>query len=399
MSHFTRPAPTRARRLRRWGAVLLLALAAAAPAEDGVTDTEVAIGQCAALDGPAAGLGTGVNKGLRASFDELNAKGGVAGRRLRLVAIDDGYDPQRCLDGTLRLIEDDKVFALAGYVGTPTAKKVAPLLEETQVPVVGLFTGAMFLRQPVQRQVFNIRASYNDETDALIEHLTKVQRAARVAVFYQNDAFGRSGLSGTEKALQKRGMQVVAKGSFERNTLEVAEGLARIAEAKPDAVVMVGPYRPVAAFTTQARAAGLTAALGTISFVGTENLIKELGPAADGIVISQVVPPPTEAAVPLVRDFQAALRSSFPDASPTYVSLEGYVYGRVLALALERAGRDLRRERLVEALEGLTSADLGGLQVSFGKTNHQASNQVFLTKVVAGKAQTIAAGATATDTH
>lgn len=358
-------------------------------AETGVTDSEVVLGQCAALDGPAAGLGTGMNIGVKAYVDEVNAKGGIAGKKIKLVAKTDGYEPDNCVDCTLNMIDNEKVFALVGYVGTPTAKAALPVVQEMKVPLVGLFTGAGLLRTPVSRYVINVRASYDDETEALVERLTQDLGIKKIAVFYQDDAFGLAGLSGTEKALKKRGMQVACKGNFARNTEAVKAGLAEIMAGKPEAVVMVGPYKPIAAFVKEAKTSGLTAALCTISFVGTENLIKELGAAANGIIISQVVPSPDDTSIPVVKDFQTALKSSFPNESPSYVKLEGYVSAKVLGKGMEKAGAGLTREGLIDALESMSNVDLGGISVSFGKDNHQGLNKVFMTQVGDGKAKPV----------
>lgn len=370
-------------------AAILLAAAAALPAVDGVTDTTVLVGQACALDGPAKGLGTGMNLGLKAAIAEANAGGGIAGRQLELIAIDDGYDPDKCIDATGRLIEEKKVFCLSGYVGTPTAKAALPIATDAKVPVVGLFTGAGFLRNPPQKLVFNVRASYDDETELLVERFTADLGAKRIAVFYQNDSFGQAGLSGTEKALKKRGLELAGKGTFERNTVAVKTGLAAVIEAKPDAVVMVGPYKPVAAFVKEAHAAGLQVPMATISFVGTENLIAELAAESEGVVISQVVPSPGDESVAVVKAYRAALAKADAAAKPSYVSLEGYVTGRVLLLGIEKAGKELTRDGLVAALEGLQDADLGGLKVSFGPQRRQALSQVWLTRVHAGVAATI----------
>ncbi len=361
----------------------------AAPADHGIQDNEILIGQCAALTGPAKGLGTGMNIGLKAAFDEANAKGGIHGRQIRFLADDDGYEPDKCVDCTGKMIEDKGVFALAGYVGTPTAKVAAPMVEEYKIPLVGLFTGAMLLRDPVQRYVINIRASYDDEAEALVEHLTKSRAFQKIAVFYQNDSFGFSVLSGVEKALTRRKLALVAKGSFERNTLDVKGGLAAVMAGTPDAVVIVGPYQPSATFVRAAREAGLKAQFATISFVGTESLIAELGTAAEGMLISQVVPSPTDGTLALSRDYQNALKKSAPAASPSYVSLEGYVGGRVLVAALDLAGKDLSREKLIDAFQGMSHLDLGGMVFSFSPTNHQGSNTVYVTTVKDGKAQLI----------
>ncbi|MDP3028050.1 MAG: ABC transporter substrate-binding protein [Deltaproteobacteria bacterium] len=331
-------------------------------AEDGVTDSEVVIGQCAALEGPAAGLGTGMNVGMKACLDEVNAKGGINGRKIRFIAGNDGYEPDKTVDCTLNMIENEKVFALAGYVGTPTAKAALPIVQEMKVPLVGLFTGAGLLRNPVSRYIINIRASYDDETEALVERIVSDLGIKDIAVFYQDDSFGLAGLSGTEKALKKRGLKVAATGTFARNTEAVKGGLASVMAAKPGAVVMVG----------------------------TENLIKESGDAANGIIISQVVPSPDDTSVPVVRDFQAALKKSFPNETPSYVRLEGYVTARVLTTALEKAGAALTREGLIDTIESMSNVDIGGLSVSFSKDNHQGLNKVYVTQVGGGKAKPVA---------
>jgi ABC-type branched-subunit amino acid transport system substrate-binding protein len=359
------------------------------PADDGVKPTEILIGQCAALSGPAAGLGTGVQLGLKAALDEVNEKGGVGGRKIILKSLDDAYEPEKCVECTGKLIEEEKVFALAGYVGTPTTKVAVPIVQESKVPLIGAFTGAMLLRDPVQRYVFNIRASYDDETESLVQYLTS-QGVKKIAVFYQNDSFGQAGLSGVEKALAKRKMSMAGKGSFERNTLAVKTGLVAVMTAEPDAIIMVGPYKPTAEFVRQAHAAGLKSSLATISFVGTENLIADLGADSEGLLISQVVPPPSDPAIRLTREYLAALKKSAPSASPSYVSYEGYVNGRSLIVALEKAGPSLTREKLVEALDGISNLDLGGMKLSFSPQSHQASNAVFLTRVKAGKAEPLA---------
>jgi len=357
-------------------------------AAEGVTDTSIKIGQAAALTGPAAGLGMGMQQGLQACFTQVNAAGGVNGRKLELVSIDDAYDPDQAVEATTKLIKEDKVFCLAGYVGTPTAKVVMPIVSEAKVPIVGLFTGAMLLRQPVNQFVLNVRASYDDETEALVEHLTKDLSAKSVAVFYQNDSFGQAGLSGTDKALKKRGMEVVAKGTFERGTVAVKSGLAALLPAKPDAVIMVGTYKPVAAFLKEAKEAGLTATFCTVSFVGTENLIAEAGLAGDGVVISQVVPSPQDASVPVVKDYQAAL-AAVPGAKPGYVSLEGYVSGRVLVEGLKAAGKALEREALVSAMEGMKKLDVGGMPMTYAADDHQGSDAVYMTIIKTGAAVTV----------
>ena len=360
-------------------------------ADPGISASEIKIGQAAALSGPAQGLGDGMRTGLKAWVDLTNASGGIHGRKLALVSVDDGYDPDKCAEATDKLINDDQVFCLAGYVGTPTSKVAIPLLSEAKTPLIGAFTGAMLLRVDDKtgkphRYVFNLRASYNDETETLVARLTSDLGAKRIAVFYQNDSFGLAGLAGSEKALTARSMTVCAKGTFERNTLAVKKGLVDIQAGTPDAVIMIGPYKPIAAFIKEARAAGLTCPLATVSFVGTEKLVAEAGAEGNGVIISQVVPAPEDASIPLVKEYQEALKTSAPQAVPGYISLEGFATGKLLGLALAKAGDPPTREALVDGLSQVTDADLGGLRVVFGANDHQASDAVFLTRIQGGAA-------------
>jgi len=356
--------------------------------DNGITAGEVVVGQCAALQGPAAGLGTGMNAGMKAYFEEVNAKGGINGRKIKFVSANDDYEPDRTVDCTLNMIETEKVFCLAGYVGTPTTKAALPILQEMKIPLVGAFTGAEVLRNPVSRYVLNVRASYDDETEALVERMTTDLNIKDIAVFYQDDAFGLAGLSGTEKALKKRGLKVVATGNFPRNTEAVKTGLVAIMAVAPGAVIMVGPYKPLGAFVKEAKTAGLKAVLATISFVGTENLIKELSGASDGIIISQVVPSPDDTSIPIVNECQAALKKSTGDPL-SYVKLEGCVTARTLVAGLEKAGANPTRESLVNTLESLSNLDIGGLSLSFSKENHQGLNKVYMTQVSGGKAKPV----------
>jgi ABC-type branched-subunit amino acid transport system substrate-binding protein len=360
-------------------------------AEPGLTPTELLIGQAAALSGPASGLGLGMNLGLKAWVAQVNAKGGIHGRTVRLVTEDDGYDPEKAAEATETLIDQRKVFVLAGYVGTPTAKAAIPVLSEAKVPLVGAFTGAGLLRRDDKSGkplpwVINLRASYDNETETIIERVTKDLGASKVAVFYQNDAYGLAGLSGTEKALKKRGMAVTAKGTYERNTVAVKKGLADIMASTPDAVVMIGAYKPIAAFIKEARAAKLSAVFANVSFVGTENLIAEAGADGEGVVITQVVPSPDDESVPLVKEYRAALAALDAKAKPGYISLEGYATGRLLGLTLERAGKDPTRAGVVAAAETITGVDIGGMAMDLSVDDHQASDAVFLTRVTGGKA-------------
>src|SRR5215472_6528492 len=296
--------------MRRYGAAAVLtgaiALASLGPAtaEDGVTADSITFGQAAVLEGPASALGQGMRTGIQAAFDEINARGGVLGRKLKLISRDDGYEPDRAITQTKKLIEEEKVFALIGPVGTPTSAAAQPIATAANVPFIGAFTGAGFLRDPKLDNVVNIRASYDAETEAWIKHLTEDLKITKIAIFFQDDAFGRAGLSGVKKAMDKRGMQLVAEGTYERNTVAVKSALLTLKRAEPEAVVMVGAYKPCAEFIKLARKIDFNPAFVNISFVGSVALAKELGPEGKGVIISQVVPFPWDDSLKVVADYQ-----------------------------------------------------------------------------------------------
>jgi ABC-type branched-subunit amino acid transport system substrate-binding protein len=361
----------------------LLATGVSAFAEDGVSADKVVFGQATALEGPASALGQGMKLGLEAAFAEINKAGGVKGRKLELKSVDDGYEPSKSIEVVKKLLEEDKVFAVAGAVGTPTAAATQPIAAAAGAPFIGAFTGAEFLREPYKPLVMNIRASYFQETEAMVEHLTKDIGASKIAIMYQDDAFGQAGLAGVKKALDKRQMQLAGEGTFERNTLAVKAALLAIKKIQPDAVIMISPYKPAAEFIKLARQIKLDATFVNISFVGSNALAKELGPAGAGVVITQVVPFPNDAAIPVVGRYQAALKASAPDAEPGFVSLEGYLVGRTIIAALEKVSGDLTRQAVVEAVQKAGTFDLGGFKLAYSPSSNRGSDQVFLTVIQA----------------
>lgn len=359
-----------------------LSLQAAAP---GVSDTEVKVGMANALSGNASALGTGMATGAKAFFEKFNKAGGAHGRTVTLISKDDGYEPERCVAQTKELLETDNVFSLLGYVGTPTATAIMPILgQNPDVAFLAPFTGAEFLRNPVKKNVFNVRASYFDETEMLVERLTSDLGIKEIGIFIQEDAFGAAGEAGVQKALRKRNLTLAGKGTYKRNTTDVAAGLDALKQAQPKAIVLVGTYKACAAFIKAAKAAGLKSVFCNISFVGTAALIQELGPDGDGVVVSQVMPSPQDVSVPVVKEYQAAMTAA-GKTDFDYTSLEGYVAAAVYAEVLNRAGKDLTRAGYLTALESL-KANLGGLEVEFTAANHQALKQVYLTLIQGGKA-------------
>jgi ABC-type branched-subunit amino acid transport system substrate-binding protein len=358
----------------------------------GISDGEILIGASLALSGHAGYLGTETLHGAMAYIKHINAAGGVHGRRLRVIAYDDGYDPPRCLFNTQKLLTSDQVFALFCYVGTPTTVKILPLVAEARIPLVGMFTGANALREPLQPHVINVRASYYQETGAAVRHLVEDLGLRRIGVFYQYDAYGFDGLRGTELALKTHGLVPVATGTYIRGTADVAEGLSRIKAAAAEAVVMIGTYEPCARFIQSARAQDYTPIFHNVSFVGAEALVELLGDATNGVLITQVVPPPQQGTLGPelwgIREYIDLLGRHYPQESPNFVGLEGYLNARVLVEGLRRAGRDLNREAFIRAIESIQNLDLGvASPLSFSVQDHQGLERVYLTYIRDGSFQ------------
>ncbi len=360
---------------------LTVAVSAGAQAELGVSDDGIHFGQSAALGGPASALGIGMREGLLAAFEEVNRTGGVNGRRLKLTSYDDGYEPERAIAHTIKLIEEDKVFALIGEIGTPTSKAVQPIATEQAVPFIGPFTGAGFLRNASLGNVVNVRATYGQETETWIQHLTEDLGYDRIAILYQDDSFGRVGLAGVKKAMDKRGLTLVAEGTYKRNTTAVKSALLKIRKVDPQAVVMVGPYKPIAAFIKLAEKVGMKATFVNISFVGSKALAKELGDSGAGVVVTQVVPFPWDTSIPLVANYQEALKANNPDAEPGFVSLEGYMVGRIAIMAPAKIDGEVTRQKLMDVIASTGSFDLGGVTLTYGPDDNQGMDQVFLTVI------------------
>jgi len=345
-------------------------------AEDGVSDKEIRIGMANALSGPAAGLGSQLKIGAEAYFAKVNAAGGIKGRKIALVSLDDGYEPAKSVAATKTLIEEHKAFVLFGYVGTPTSTAVVPLAIRANVPFLFPFTGAEFLRKPVQPLVFNVRASYFDEAEALVAFVTKELGMKKIALFIQDDAFGEAVKAGVMRAIGARGMKLAEEARYPRNTLDVDGGLAKIQAAQPDAVVFVGTYAPLASIVKKARAKAMKTLFLTVSFVGTSDFIDSAGADGDGVYISQVVPSPDDASVPVVKQYQQAMKG----AKLNYTSLEGYIDAVVLVEVLKKAPNPPTRAALVSTLETY-GGDLGGFKVNFSAARHQGSESIFLTRV------------------
>ena len=336
----------------------------------------ILLAQSAPFTGPAAQLGIQFHQGARLYFEQLNARGGVRGRPVEIVKMDAGYEPDRCVENTRKLIALDPL-ALFAYVGTPTSVVALPLATEARVPFFAPFTGAMGLRQPFNRYAFHVRASYNDETELIVKQLTFLG-LKKIAVFYQNDAYGKAGLDGVQLALTKRQMKPLATAHFERNTVAVAPAVKTLVAAQPDAIVQIGAYKACAAFIRAARAAGSGATFFNVSFVGTQALADELGKDGAGVVISQVMPSPYSEARAITREFIQAAKKGGADYQVNYSSMEGYLAAKVFTEGLRRGPPKPSRDGLIAGLETMNDENFGGFDVRFSPADHVASKFVEL---------------------
>lgn len=356
----------------------------------GVTSDKILIGSCSALTGPASLLGMQTQLGALAYFHVVNDAGGVHGRNIELQSYDDGYDPAKapaCFD---RLA--NHVFAMGFFVGTPTAVKYVPMAEAAKIPIVGLFTGAQMLYEPVKNDIIIVRASYFDETREQIDGLWGERGVRKIAVIYQDDAFGKAVLDGIVHALARRGAKPVALGTFARNTLQVAQGIQAVREANPEAVILAGPYAPVAAILKSAHAGGWDPLFLAVSFVGTEALIRAAEKDADGTIITQVVPPYDRTDLPTIKLYRSALDKYMGNTPPSFISLEGFVDAMVLVEGLQRAGRDLTREKLITGIESIHNMDVGlgpKFLLDYSPKDHKGFNSVYATIIRNGQAVVI----------
>jgi ABC-type branched-subunit amino acid transport system substrate-binding protein len=365
-------------------ALLWLVATAAGAEEPGVRSDRILFGQSAVLSGPTADLGTEMQRGILAAFEEVNRAGGVGGRRLRLRTYDDRYEPEQAIANTQKLIRDDGVFALIGAVGTPTSAASEPIARAAGVPFIAPFSGAEFLRDSELSDVVNVRASYFQETEAIVEHLTGDLGVSRVGVLYQDDSYGRSGLAGVKQALDRRGVKLVGTGTYMRNTTAVKTALLGLDRQNPEAIIVIGAYLPSAVFTQWARKLGVKVPIFNISFVGSEALAAALGPAGEGVYITQVVPFPKGDAIPLLAQYRKALIANDPTARPSFVSLEGYIAGRLTADVLSKAGNAPSRQSFLSALVNTGKFDIGGFTLTYGPGDNRGSDQVFLTMIRSG---------------
>jgi len=332
----------------------------------------IKLGQSLPLSGPLAELGSEYREGALAYFKWINSKGGVHGRRIELLTLDDGYVVDKSVENAKKLLDQDNVFAFFGMFGSANYAALLPLINARNVPSLAPYTGSDALRAQASPNTFWLRASYGDETEKIVDQLTTLG-INRIAVFYQDDAFGKAGLAGVENALKKRKLAVLATGVYDKTKNDVSDAVKSIGAADPQAVVMVSTYKPTAAFVKQMRIAGRLPQFFGLSVVGYKALQAELGKDAAGIALSQVVPYPWSSSTPLVREFDAVPKEMRPTAGVTYTTFEGFIAAKVMVEGMLRAGPQLTREKLLAAFESMRLYDVGGFTVAYSGSERLGS--------------------------
>ena len=349
-------------------------------ATPGVFEDRILFGQSAAFEGPAKELGRSMQAGILAAFQEINGQGGIRGRRLELRSLNDSYEPDTAIANTRQLVQEN-VFALIGAVGTPTSRAVVPVTEEHDIPYIGPMTGAEYLRDSAHHTVINLRASYYQETEEMVRRLTTDLEIKRIAILYQDDSFGRAGLRGVLRALKRRKLSPVSTSVFARNTVAVKTALLDLRATRPEAIIIVGPYKPTATFIKWAQRLGMNPVFMALSFVGSNALAKELGSEGAGVLVTQVVPFPTGDTMPVSAAYRSALKAYDPATTPGFISFEGYLVGRLVIYALQHCGKQIERGCMHSVLQSGNLIDLEGFTLRFGKYDNQGSDRVFLTAI------------------
>lgn len=350
----------------------------------GVTGNEILLGSSSALGGHASFLGTQYTHGAMAWFSEVNATGGVHGREIRLITYDDAYDPPRTVANTEKLINDDEVFMLFNFVGTPTSVKIIDIVHESEIPAFGFLTGAETLRTPFRQYMFHLRASYYAEAEGAVSYFVDKLGHEKIAVLYQDDAFGKAVLTGVQLALYRRDMEIVAADTYVRGTMDVQRAVETIKESGAESVIMVGTYSPLAKFIKQCQEENFTPYFHTVSFVGSkafgsEILKQDIDPSLyEQFIVTQVVPSPFSDELEAVKNYREIVRKYFPEDEPNYVALEGFINAQILTEALQRTGPGLTRQALINAIEKISKLEIGiGKLISFSEFDHSGLEGIY----------------------
>jgi branched-chain amino acid transport system substrate-binding protein len=345
------------------------------------TDDEstILLGQSLPLSGPSAQIGKKYQAGAQAWFDEVNRKGGIKGKKIRLISLDDQYEPEQTISNTQILLEKPNLLALFGYVGTPTTKEILPFIEERKVPLIAPLTGASILRDEKLKMVVNLRASYQLEIDKIVDSLVRNARQ-KIAIIYQDDAFGKDGLKSAESALKRHGLKPIAIATVQRNSAQIQSALQVLISSQPNAIIIISTYVSSAALSRELLQRDVKAQIMNVSFVGTRALEQSLPVGlANGIGVSQVVPFPWDRWIPVVADYQRLMRINDSSARFGFTSLEGFMAARLITEGIEKVQGPLTKESLIRSLKSIKKVDLGGFQLDLSSNNKQASNYVELT--------------------
>ena len=365
--------------------LFILAVSVCVRAEVGVSEDKILLGSSAAMSGANGFLGTQYHKGAKLVFDHMNSGGGIHGRKIEIKIYNDKYELTPCVYNTRKLIGKDKVFALFGYIGTPTTVSILKQLSKSKVPLFSAFTGAEKLRKPLQRYVINVRGSYYDETEGLVTHFMNDLGLTKIGIIYQDDAYGRAGYAGVKRALEKYGAGIHSEATYKRNTAVVKPALSTLKKSNPEAIICIGAYMPIAAFIKLAKESGWNPYFANISFVGSPKLYGVLGEYSEGLICSQVVPHLSKTELPLLQEHIDEFNKVYPDEKPDFITLEGYLAAKLLVKVLEMCGRDLTREGLIKTTESIKDLDFGiGSPLSFGFVDHQAMDAIYYTVVKDG---------------
>lgn len=366
-------------------ALCCLGLHGAHAAEPGVTDTEILVGQPAGVTGPLAELAPDILNATQALFDSVNEKGGVHGRKIRVLTMDDGYIVANTVKVVSHMIEKEPVFTLMNMTGTSNVAAVLPLLEKENppLPLIAPFTGADLMRTPAINHVFNIRASYADETEKIVHHLATLG-AQRIAVLWSNNGFGKDGLAGVQKALEKRGMKLYADAPIEQNASDTDKAVTALYDRRPEAIIMITAGAPTVSFIKGYNKVRKGMHFYTLSVMGSQATLRALGADGVGVVVTSVVPFPWDTTHPLAREYRSVMQKA-GYSNLSFLGFEGFINAKVVVEGLRLAGRDLNRTRFVNALASIKRLDLGGFTVGFSKDSRQGSRYVGLTIVSSGE--------------
>ncbi len=362
------------------------ALALQAPAgaaEVGVAAKSVTIGQSISLSGPLGAIGTDYGEGFKAAIDEANRRGGVHGRKINLIQLDDAYLSDRALLNTKKLLDEDRVFAIVGSLGTGSVATVLPLLTERRVPLFAAFTGADSLRRETSRYLYTVIASYGDETEKMVSHLTTIG-IKNIGAMYQNNAFGKDGLAGAEAALKRRGLSLAVSASVETNASDAGTAAKTIVAANPQAVLVLSAGKATIEFAREMRKTSPAVRLLMLSVADTNQVVRELGKDAAGVVVAQTMPAPLGTKLAVSMEHQKLMKAAGKDAHIGYASMTGFVAARAFVQALKLAGTEPTRDKFISGLESGTRLDVGGFELRFSPERHHGSTYVELTMIRSG---------------